>query len=214
VPASKQELFTPDGTELGVAVSAMTKCLRRERELEAMYFARQIEQGGFWRYAWRRLAIFAAEDVGIANPAAVVVVDACKSAYEATRKESKGEPDGALLGLAILVCARSPKNREASELSEVVGHLVSDEGWSAEVPDEAYDLHTSKGRQSMSTTERLTHSFEVASQGSPKSGPRDWLLWVRRWGARKGALDRTQVEDEATEWNREGLLRFGDGYRS
>ncbi len=63
----KPDLRTPDGTDLRVAVSALIKALRRGQELEGYYWAKQIEAGGFWRYLWRRLRIFASEDVGLGD---------------------------------------------------------------------------------------------------------------------------------------------------
>jgi replication-associated recombination protein RarA len=207
MPADRPDLRAADGTELGVAVSALTKCLRRELELEACYWAMQLEPS-FAKYLWRRLGIFAAEDVGLANPGAAVVVEALRSTYELTRKESKAQPDGSLIGLAVLVLARSPKNREAAELFNVAAQMI-DEGWKPEVPESAWDMHTSQGRQSMNRKERQRHWFEQASVASPACGPRDWLLASRRRAAKQGVLDPSQVEEEAIEWNQQELLRFG-----
>jgi hypothetical protein len=207
-----EELLVPDGNELAVAASALTKTLRQGREVEALYWATQIERR-FWKYLWRRLAVFAAEDVGIVDPQSVTLIQSLRSAYEQARKESRApSPDPALVGLAVLHLARAPKSREASEFAQALLHL-REGGWVAPVPGEAFDLHTRLGRELMpSRTERLTHWLNVASR-SPVTGPLDWTLWIRRWAARLGALDPTEVEDQAQEWHREGRLVHGpDGY--
>ena len=66
----ERELLVPDGTPLKVAVSALIKTLRRGQEVEALYWARQIE-ARYAKYVWRRLRIFASEDVGLADPQAL-----------------------------------------------------------------------------------------------------------------------------------------------
>ena len=135
--SAERKLLVPDGTEMDVAVSALIKALRRGREVEALYWADQL-QVRYPKYLWRRLGIVAAEDVGIADPLAVVVVDALASTYRAILAESRAfRPDGVLVAMAVMYLARAPKSREADDLKNAVAHLVADEGWSAPVPPEA-----------------------------------------------------------------------------
>lgn len=61
---------------------------------------------------------------------------------------------------------------------------------------------------------RLRHWLNVASRAIGDTGPVDWVLWIRRWAVRRGALDRAEVEAEAEQWDTEGRLMWGlDGYR-
>jgi hypothetical protein len=206
---SRDDLLVPNGQSLAVATSALTKALRRGRELEALYWAQQIEA----RYPWllfRRLGVFAAEDIGIADPQAVTVVASVRQLYEQAKKESRApRPDAALLAFTVQYLARTPKCREADDLAAALEHLQDEEGWSPHVPAEAYDLHTSQGRALMTRTERLTHWLTEATRLLPDNGPKDWALWVHRWAARRGALDRTHVETQAQVWDQEGRLRYG-----
>jgi replication-associated recombination protein RarA len=206
-----REVVVPDGTPLPIATSALVKALRRGREVEALYWAKQMERGRFHWYVWRRLCTFAAEDVGIADPQAVVVVNALAEAYERHKEHSsKPVPDGPLLAFAVLYLARAPKSREVDDFDQAVFHLQEDEGWSAPVPDYALDLHTPEGKD---RKHRLRHWLDVSSLVVDRQGPLDWLLWIRRWAARRGHLDRQQVEEQAQRWAAEGRLRFGEaGY--
>ena len=209
-PGAEYEPRTPNGTPLPVAVSCLVKALRRGREVEALAWAKEIEPR-FWRYCWRKLCTFSAEDVGIADPLAVVVVNSLAQAYARHRDESsKKTPDGPLLAFAVLYLARAPKSREADDFDQAVLHLRQDEGWEPPIPDYALDLHTAEGKD---RPHRLRHWLEESSWVRDREGPVDWLLWIRRWAARKGHLDRKTVEEQAKRWAAEGLLRHGEpGY--
>ncbi len=211
----EKRLLVSPGVDLALATSALTKSLRVGAEAEALFWALKIEKRYPW-YLWRRLGVFAAEDVGIADTHAVTVVVSLRTVYEQAKKESRAPtPDPALLGLAVLYLARAPKSREASEFAQAIRHAVQDEGWRAPVPDEAIDLHTAEGRERMpDENTRLRHWLNVASRTVGEVGPVDWVLWIRRWAVRRGALDRDEVEAEAEQWDAEGRLRWGlDGYR-
>ncbi len=83
--ADRFDPTTPDGTPLNEAVSAMIKELRRGKDLQALYWAMQIESR-FYKYVWKRLLIFAGGDVSIANPDAMVQVEACHQQYLLNRE--------------------------------------------------------------------------------------------------------------------------------
>ena len=203
----------PDGTDLASATSALIKSLRRGREVEALYWAQQME-ARYWRYVFRRLAVFATEDVGLADPQAVVIVASVRTLYEQGKTESRApRPDGSLLSFVVLYLARAPKSREADDLTNAVGRLRLDEGWRPDVPAEAVDMHTAEGRAAMSEDDRMRHWFTEGSVLVGAVGPYDWKLWLRRWAVRQGWLDGDQVEAEAEAWDADGLLRYGtDGY--
>lgn len=218
-PLNPKEEFrptTPDGTDLRVATSALIKALRRGEEAEAGYWALQLEPR-YWRYLWRRLAIFTAEDIGIAAPETVTLIASLRAMYGQAKEESRSpRPDGSLLGLAVLTLARAPKNREASEFIEAIGHLITDEGWRPDVGPEVFDLHTSEGRERMpDSNQRLSHWLQEAAHSNRDEGPKDWVLWISRWAARRGALQPDSVERAARDWERAGRLVHGiDGYAS
>jgi hypothetical protein len=212
--SAERKLLCPNGVELPVAVSAMTKSLRRSREVEAFYWAQQI-QVRYPKYLWRRLGIFAAEDVGIADPQAVSVVASLSMTYRAILDESRAfRPDGVIVAMACMYLARAPKSREADDLKNAVAHLIEDDGWSAPIPPEAYDMHTAEGRDRHTADEQLTQWLTEGRRIVNDAGPLDWRLWIDRRMARHGVLDRDEVEAHAVEWDEQGRLVFGlDGYK-
>jgi hypothetical protein len=209
----------PDGTLLSDAVSILIKELRAGHELEALYWARQIEDK-FYKYVWRRLEIFACEDVGLANPFLIVIVGALKSAYMTHRAESsKDKPDTNIIAMAVLLLARSAKNREVDNLKNVLGALMKEAGWQPEIPEHALDSHTSSGRNDPRFRDpafRAMHWFTVASRVTPEVGPMDAYLWHLRNLSRSGAgvLPREDVDAMEAGWREEGRLVYeaGSGY--
>lgn len=144
----KYEATTKRGYPLDEVVSALIKSLRRGLEEEALFWGQEIEESGYWRYVWKRLLIFATEDIGLVDPDAITLVNSLAQAYESIRKnQKKGIPvEGDLLAMAILYLARAPKNREVDEFKNVIEKRKR-EGWKPEVPDFALDVHTKRGRQ-------------------------------------------------------------------
>lgn len=199
----------PDGTPLNEAVSILTKELRRGRELEALYWARQIESG-YWKYLFRRLAIFACEDVGLGNPLALGVVMSAQQAYATAKADSsRSTPDGNLVTMAVMVLARSEKNRECDHLKNVE-HSLTKHGWKPEIPDYAIDAHTRRGREIYTDKrERDLLWFTEWSLVHPEVGPFDARLWHWRRLAKGGVMDPAAVERQAQEWNEAGDLVYG-----
>lgn len=203
------EMKCPDGTPLNEAVSILQKEIRRGKELEALYWARQIE-AYFPKYVWRRLVIISAEDIGLGNPQAVVVVEALWSAYEVIRKESrKDKPDGNLIAMAVLLLCRSEKNREADHLKNVE-HSLEKHGWKPEIPEYAIDSHTKRGREIYRTKEDRDRGWFLEwSKVDPEVGPYDARLWHWRRLAGEGTLDTEEVEKQALAWAEAGDLLYG-----
>lgn len=203
----------PDGTEYDVAVSALIKTLRRGLELDATYWAAQLSVRYPWK-TWRLLEVFAAEDVGPANPQALPVVVAGRIAWEHHVKESKGRPPLVLLASVVLHLARSPKSREADDLAETMKHLI-ERGWAAQVPEYAVDMHTAEGRAAIPRAQRLDQWLTEGSVIVPDTGPKDWRAWILRWAVLRGHLDPEQVEAQIQRWDADGRLVHGpDGYGS
>lgn len=207
--AADFERMVPDGNTLNLAVSVMIKELRRGNELQALYWARQIEQGGFYKYVWRRLAIFCAEDIGLGNPLAIVTVQSLWNAYEtAKRDSSRGTPDGNLITMAVMVCARSEKNRECDHLKNAEHSLVK-HGWHPGVPDYAVDMHTRQGRGVLDKAQQDLMWFTEWSVVVPEVGPYDWRLWHWKRLANKGVMNAPMVSEKAAQWMQEGDLMYG-----
>lgn len=204
----------PNGVELNMAVSILIKELRRGKELESLYWAKQIESR-FHKYVWRRLAIFAAEDVGLGNPFLIVQIKALWDSYNQIMADSssKGKPDGNILTMAVKLCAMSPKNREVDNLKNVLGALEKEAHWAPEIPEYAIDGHTAEGRANNpdfnTDRGRALHWFTIGSHVENQTGPRDAELWHFRNLARREVMPADEVEKIAAEWNAEGKLLYG-----
>jgi putative ATPase len=100
-------LYDKAGEEHYNLISALHKCLRDSDPDAALYWlARMLEAGEDPLYVARRLVRFASEDVGMANPNALVVANAAKDAVHFT-----GMPEGnTALAQAVVYLALAPKS--------------------------------------------------------------------------------------------------------
>lgn len=91
-------------------ISAFIKSVRGSDPDSALYWlAKMITAGDDPRFIARRLVILASEDIGNANPMALVITTSCFKAVEFV-----GNPEAALiLAQATIYCAGSPKSNTA-----------------------------------------------------------------------------------------------------
>ena len=91
-------------------ISALHKALRGSDPQAALYYlARMLVAGEEPLYLLRRLVRFASEDIGLADPQALVQCLAAKDAYTL-----RGSPEGELAVVqACLYCATAPKSNAA-----------------------------------------------------------------------------------------------------
>lgn len=144
--ATDPPLTTKGGYPLDEAVSAVQKAIRRADEVTAAFFAFEMARSGFHRYIWRRLAVIAAEDVGLANPDAAAHVLSLWQLHErCTEKRPKAITQ--FLGQAVLVLCRSPKSRTVDRFTWWVDGYVDRTMLDAETLDAAEDMHTRAGRE-------------------------------------------------------------------
>ncbi|MBI3846059.1 MAG: replication-associated recombination protein A [Planctomycetes bacterium] len=99
--------YDKSGEEHFNVISALHKSLRNSEPDAALYWlARMLEAGEDPLYVARRLVRFASEDVGVADPWALVVANAAKDAVEFV-----GMPEGKLaLAEAAVYLAAAPKS--------------------------------------------------------------------------------------------------------
>ncbi len=100
-------LYDKEGDAHFDTISAFIKSVRGSDPDAALYWlAKMIYAGEDPRFILRRLLILASEDVGLADPNAVVVVNSCAQAYERV-----GMPEGRYsLAQATLYLATTPKS--------------------------------------------------------------------------------------------------------
>lgn len=175
-----KELSVPDGTPLQEAVSALIKEMRRAKPTEAMYWARQIETR-YSGYLWRRLAIFACEDVSIANIDAVTTVRVLHEYWERATGKERGEtvkrnPTGGSRAVeaAVYMLTTSRKCRESNFLYGMAGDLRKS-GWRPEGEGLIVDRFV-QAVEAGDDLVAVTHARELhKSQGSKVWDPlMDW----------------------------------------
>ncbi|MCF0237043.1 MAG: AAA family ATPase [Sphaerochaetaceae bacterium] len=129
----KAVLYDKEGDYHFDIISAFIKSLRGSDPDAALYWlAKMVHAGEDPRFIFRRMMISACEDVGLADPNAIVVVQSCAAAFEMI-----GMPEGRYhLTHAALYLATAPKSNSSmgffdalksveqeSALSEVPNHL-------------------------------------------------------------------------------------------
>jgi putative ATPase len=112
--------YDKGGDEHYDTISAFIKSVRGSDPDAALYWlAKMIYAGEDPRFIMRRLYILAAEDIGLADPQGVVVVDACARAFEWV-----GMPEGQYhLSLATLYLATAPKSNSAGAFWGALAHI-------------------------------------------------------------------------------------------
>jgi putative ATPase len=110
-------LYDKDGDVHFDTISAFIKSLRGSDPDAALYWmARMLYAGEDPRFIFRRMLIFAGEDVGMADPNAVRVVTACAQAFDYV-----GMPEGRFhLSEACIYLATAPKSNSAFALFDAM----------------------------------------------------------------------------------------------
>ncbi|MGH9044792.1 MAG: replication-associated recombination protein A [Acidimicrobiales bacterium] len=146
--ARDARIFHQGVTEHYDQVSALIKSIRGSDPDAGLYWmARMLQAGEDPRFLARRLVILASEDVGLADPFALVLAAAAAQAVELV-----GLPEAALnLAECVVYLAAAPKsNRVTSALSrageDVQGSVRG------EVPDHLRDSHSPNAARRLGTT--------------------------------------------------------------
>ena len=108
-------LYDKNGDSHFDTISAFIKSLRGSDPDAALFWlARMIEGGEPPRYIFRRMLISASEDIGLADPQAIVVVESCAKAFDRV-----GLPEGLYcLAHAALYLANTDKSNSISAFFE------------------------------------------------------------------------------------------------
>ena len=122
--------------------SAFIKSLRGSDPDAAVYYLmRMVESGGDPRFAARRMMIFAAEDVGLADPRALQVAVAAAEAFERI-----GLPEGTLpLAEAALYLATAPKSNSVIVARDAAARAARERG-TLPIPPELRDATAGTSR--------------------------------------------------------------------
>jgi putative ATPase len=106
-------------------ISALHKCVRGSDPDAALYYlARMLDAGEDPLFLARRIVRMAAEDIGLADPQALVVANAAKDAYDFL-----GSPEGELaLAEAVIYVATAPKSNAAYVAYKKAQRLAREHG--------------------------------------------------------------------------------------
>jgi len=124
--AQKRSLrYDKSGEEHYNLISALHKSLRDSDPDGALYwFYRMIESGEDPLYISRRLIRFASEDIGVADPHALIQATASRAAYQIL-----GSPEGELsLAQSVAYLATAPKSNSIYKASKQVIKRIQDTG--------------------------------------------------------------------------------------
>ncbi|MEQ8849850.1 hypothetical protein [Botrimarina sp.] len=131
-------------------VSAMQKHVRRGEELDAMrcFMEMSMTSKNFFSWACNRLVVISHEDIGIANPVAVMYatihIEQARGLYKGPGEDTGAYP--MVIGGVIRLLCRGPKSRENDHFQAVVaGEQGNDVA--PEIPDYAYCHHTHQGKK-------------------------------------------------------------------
>lgn len=136
-------------------ISAFIKSVRGSDPDAALFWlAKMVEAGEDPRFIMRRLLILAAEDVGLADPMAIVVTAACAQAVEWV-----GMPEAAYhLAEATLYLATAPKSNSAGAYFQAVEFLRAH--GSGAVPEHLRDASRDAEALGHGRGYRYPHAFE------------------------------------------------------
>ena len=132
-------LYDKEGDVHYDTISAFIKSLRGSDPDAAMYWmAKMVYAGEDPRFIFRRMAILAGEDVGLADPQAMAVVVSCWEAFERI-----GMPEGRFhLAQAALYLATCPKSNSAFAFFDALAAVEKEQ--EADVPNHLKDGNRDK----------------------------------------------------------------------
>ena len=160
-------LYDKQGDAHFDTISAFIKSLRgSDADAALFWLARMIEAGENPRFIFRRMLISAGEDVGLADPQAMVVVEACAAAFERI-----GLPEGLYpLAQAALYLACTEKSNSTSGMFEALRQVR--EAQRQEVPAHLRDANRDGDAFGDGKGYRYPHAFRehwVAQQYLPSA---------------------------------------------
>ena len=200
VLSNAQIRYDKGGDEHYNVISAFIKSIRGSDPQAAVYYlARMIEGGEDVKFIARRLIISAAEDIGLANPNALMLANETFSAVERV-----GWPESRIiLSQCVIYLATSPKSNSAYTAIGNAQKLVRDTG-NLEVPDHlknassalAKDLGHGKGylyphdyEGGFTQQEYLPEELQGTVLWSPASNPKEQqisaqqkVMWKDKYG--------------------------------
>jgi putative ATPase len=132
-------LYDKEGDVHFDTISAFIKSLRGSDPDAALYWlAKMVYAGEDPRFIFRRMLILASEDVGLADPNAIVIVNACNEAFDRV-----GMPEGRYhLAQATLYLATAPKSNSVMGFFDALASVEQEK--EKDVPNHLKDANRDK----------------------------------------------------------------------
>ncbi|MGC6483715.1 MAG: AAA family ATPase [Synechococcus sp.] len=189
-------LYDKQGDAHFDTISAFIKSLRGSDPDAALFWlARMVEAGENPRFIFRRMLIAASEDIGLADPQAVMVVEACAAAFERI-----GLPEGLYpLTQAALYLANTDKSNSTIGIFDAIKHVRAHAH--QDVPSHLRDAHRDGDAFGDGKGYRYPHAFRdhwVAQQYLPTAlqGEVFWTPSQQGW---EGAKRHRMLERRAAQ---------------
>jgi putative ATPase len=187
-------LYDKQGDAHFDTISAFIKSIRgSDPDATLLWLARMVEAGEDPRFILRRLLIAAGEDIGLADPQAIVVVQACAAAFDRI-----GLPEGLYpLVQASLYLANAEKSNSAVGFFDAVEALRKEKA--QQVPSHLRDSHRDSAAFGDGLGYRYPHAYAehwVAQQYLPKAlqGQIFWQPGAVGWeGERRQKLHKQRA---------------------
>ncbi len=204
-------LYDKEGDAHFDAVSAFIKSLRGSDPDAALYWmARMVYAGEDPRFILRRMLIFAAEDVGLADPRALQVASAAAQGFEYV-----GLPEGQfLLAECCLYLATAPKSNTTMAYFDALRYVEKEP--SGEVPNPLKDASRDKKGLGHGAGYQYPHAYRdhyVSAQYLPEAMQGTYFyqpgdLGYEQTVAKRLAFWRERDEEENIE---KRLRRYAEG---
>jgi len=136
--------LTKHGIEFGLATSALQKLIRRGDEENAIGMALELYEVAP-HYLAKRLLVIASEDVGLADPQTVGLVNQLVMGWTEGKRFSWYMSPHQLIQAVMLLC-RAQKSTEVEDAITLTKEKL-ERGWKPVIPPEAVDMHTQQGKE-------------------------------------------------------------------
>jgi len=177
-----QTSLTYNGYDMYEVISTLQKEIRRGCEENAMYWGVELYISGFANWAWKRLEVMAMEDVGMANPMAIVQVRTLHQIWrEMIEKKDRKKQERLAYVQAILLLVHSKKSRCVDWALNYWFDFVAMQGHCNEIPDYALDIHTRRGKALGKTIEDFFTEGTKLENYEPFSYEEWYKQELHRW---------------------------------
>ncbi len=183
--------YDKDGDNHYDIISAFIKSMRGSDPDAAVYYLAKMLYGGeSVTFVARRIMICASEDVGNADPNAIVVASSCAQAVERV-----GMPEAQIiLAHAAIYVACAPKSNSIVNAIDAAMKAVRETG-NSEVPNHLKDAH-------YSGSEKLGHTGYLYAHNFPNHYVKQQYLPTALLGSRFYEPSQNGYENQIAEWFR------------